>query len=100
MVVVTGGATMGNTSSTLTVRRSVALPRGLVDEVMASAPAELQGNLNRLVTTALREYVDRRKEQAFAEAMAEMAGDPAIQRECASINQELMAAETDGLGDP
>lgn len=84
---------------TTTVRRSVALPRSLVEEVTAVAPADLQGNLNRLVTVALREFVARRRIGAFRRAMAEMASDPAIQSENAAIAQEFAAAENDGLPD-
>lgn len=80
-----------------TVRRSVALPRSLVEEVAAAAPPGLQGNLNRLVTVALREFVARRKNKMFSQAMAEMAADPAIQAENAAIAREFAAAESDGL---
>jgi len=80
-----------------TVRRSVALPRRLVEEVVAAAPPDARYNLNRLVTTALQEYVAARKARAFEEAMAQMAADPAIQRECAVIAREFAAAEADGL---
>ena len=90
---------MSATPSTKTIRRSFALPRALVDEVVDAAPEELKGNLNRLVTAALREYAERRKQEAFARAMSEMAEDPAIQSECAAINRELMEAEADGLED-
>lgn len=79
------------------MRRSVALPRSLVEEVAAAAPPGLQGNLNRLVTVALREFVARRKNKMFSQAMAEMAADPAIQAENAAIAREFAAAESDGL---
>jgi hypothetical protein len=82
---------------THTVRRSVALPRQLVEEVLALAP-ESGSNLNRLVTESLREFVARRRERAFEAAMAEMASDPAIQAECAAIAAEFAPAEMDGLG--
>jgi hypothetical protein len=82
---------------TTTVRRSVALPRSLVEEVAAAAPPGLQGNLNRLVTVALQEFVARRKNKMFRQAMAEMAADPAIQAENAAIAREFAAAEGDGL---
>ena len=85
--------------STQTVRRSVALPKRLVEEVTSAAPEPLRGNLNRLVIVALEEFAARRKAKAFAEAMRQMASDPAIQRECASISQEFAAAEADGLRD-
>jgi hypothetical protein len=80
-----------------TIRRSVALPRHLVDEVSALAPAELHGNLNRLVTTALQEYAAARRRQAFEEAMARMAADPAIRAESGAIAMSFRNAEADGL---
>jgi len=80
-----------------TVRRSVALPRHLVEEASAVAPPELRQNLNRLVTVALKEFAAKRKTRAFEEAMAQMATDQAIRMECAAIEREFSTAETDGL---
>jgi len=80
-----------------TVRRSVALSRQLITEVSAVAPPELRQNLNRLVTVALQEFAARRKAREFEEAMAQMATDPAIQAECASISKEFAITEADGL---
>lgn len=80
-----------------TIRRSVALPRQLIDEASAVAPPELRQNLNRLVTVALQEFAAKRQERAFEQAIAQMAADPAIQAECAVIAQEFTAAEADGL---
>jgi hypothetical protein len=54
------------TKASATVRRSVALPQELVDEVQAVAPRELQGNWNRLVMVALQEFAARQKATAFA----------------------------------
>ena len=82
---------------TRTIRRSVALPRQLVDEVSALAPPHLRHNLNRLVTVALQELAARQRAREFEAAMAEMARDPAIQAECASISKEFLIAEADGL---
>jgi len=73
-----------------TIRRSVALPEPLVKELAEVAPRELRGNLNRLVVVSLQEFVARRKLEAFQEAMARMAADPAI-------HAEFTAAEADGL---
>jgi multidrug resistance efflux pump len=67
--------------------------------VAACAPPDLQGNLNRLVTIALREFVSRRKMAALRRAMAEMASDLAIQAENAAIAREFAAAENDRLSD-
>ena len=80
-----------------TVRRSVALPKSLVAEVTALAPPEARKNLNRLVTVALKDFAARQKARAFEEAMAQMATDPAIQSEGASISREFRVCESDGL---
>ena len=80
-----------------TVRRSVALPRRVVDEVTAVAPAQLKGNLNRLVTVALEEFTRSQKARAFEAAMAKMGADPAVRAECAAIATEFAEAEADGL---
>jgi len=80
-----------------TVRRSVALPRNLIDEATAVAPPELGQNLDRLVTVALQEFAAKRKARTFEEAMAQMAGDPAIRSECAAIVRDFSVAEADGL---
>ena len=80
-----------------TVRRSVVLPRHLVEEANAVAPAELGQNLNRLVTVALQEFASRRKARGVEAAMEQMAADPAIRTECAAIERDLRIAEADGL---
>ena len=85
-------------SSTI-VRRSIALPRTLVDEVANIAPAPLRDNFNRLVSTALREYIEFHRTKAFERAMQEMAADPQIQAECHAINREFAQFESDGLED-
>ncbi len=81
------------------VRRSFALPRHIVTEAMAVAPAELQTNLNRLVTTALEEYTAARKQRAFEAAMAAMAADPAVTRVSADLLAAFRPSEADGLPD-
>jgi metal-responsive CopG/Arc/MetJ family transcriptional regulator len=88
---------MKRKKSSNTVRRSVALPRHLVEEVTALAPPELRQNLNRLVTVALKEFADRQKALEFEKAMAEMAADPGIKSENAVTSTEFAIAETDGL---
>lgn len=79
------------------VRRSVALPQRLVEEVIRVAPADIQRNLNRIVTVALEEFVARRKAREFEEAMAAMAADPTIRRECEAIARDFAKVEADGL---
>ena len=80
-----------------TVRRSVALPRQLVDEVLSLAPPESAGNLNRLVVESLREFIVHKKARAFESAMAVMASDPAIRNECTAIAADFAPADLDGL---
>ena len=82
-----------------TIRRSVALPRSLVDEATSLAPPEAGKNLNRLVMVALKEYAARQKAYAFAEAVAQMALEPGIRNEDAAISKEFRVCENDGLKD-
>ncbi|MBI4606201.1 MAG: hypothetical protein HY721_29900 [Planctomycetes bacterium] len=81
-----------------TVRRSVALQGRLVDEAMRAAPPDLAGNWNGIVTLALREFVARKKELEFEEAMAQMARDPRMRAVSGEISKDFLAAEEDGLG--
>ena len=90
---------MSQPRASQTVRRSVVLPAKLVEEANAHAEPALRGNFNRLTVTALREFAERRKARAFADAMAAMAADPAIRTECNAVAEEFAAAEGDGLGD-
>ena len=73
------------------IRRSIALPNTLAEELAAVAPAELCGNWNRLVTVALREYAARQRAVAFESQMEAMAADPRVQKECAVIAKEFSA---------
>ncbi len=79
-----------------TVRRSVALPRRLVEEASSLAGPELRHNWNRLVTIALQEFAARRQ-MAFVQAMERMAADPALRSECRAISREFRRADADGL---
>ena len=88
----TGRKPVGNT-----VRRSVALQRQLVEDVLAAAPPGIAGNWNRIVTQALREFVARKKEMEFAGDMARMARDPEVRALCGKIAGEFLHAEKDGL---
>jgi hypothetical protein len=81
------------------IRRSVALPRALVDEVRSVAPVPLRANFNRLVSTALRDFADAQRAKAFERAMQEMAADPEIQAECRAIARDFAHTELDGLPD-
>ncbi len=80
-----------------TLRRSFAIPGVLVEEARAVSPPEIRDNLNRLVTTALREFVARRHEGDFERAMARMAADPAIRRASGEITREFRPSDADGL---
>jgi hypothetical protein len=81
------------------VRRSIALPRTLVDEVISIAPAPLRANFNRLVTTALRDFAEAQRAQAFERGVQEMAADPEIQAECRAIARDFAHTALDGLPD-
>ena len=87
------------TKQSVTVRRSVALPKELIDEVQTVAPVELRDNLNRLVIVALQDFAAKQKAHAFEEAMAQMATDEQLQEESRAINEDFVVAEADGLAD-
>jgi len=80
-----------------TVRRSIAGPRELFEELEALAPPGERENMNRLILTAIRRYIAELKGRAFAEEMARMAADPDIRREIKAIDREFRATEMDGL---
>jgi len=88
---------MRKPTASRTVRRSVALPRRLVDQATALATPELPRSFNGIVRAALREFVARRQAQAFEQAMGKMARDPAIRRELARMGRSFAAADSDGL---
>lgn len=79
-----------------TVRRSIALPARLVEEVTMLAPGAAT-NWNRLVITALEEYAAQRKRARFEETMAAMAADPTIRAEAKKIARAFRRTERDGL---
>jgi hypothetical protein len=92
-------ARLASPPASMVVRRSFALPRHIVAQATAVAPAALQGNLNRLVTTALQVYTEARKRQTFEDAMAAMAADPAICRASTDLMAVFRTTEADGLPD-
>jgi len=80
-----------------TIRRSIALPNELVEELRSIAPPGLRDNFNRLVTFILIDFTKRQKKYLFETAMAEMANDPAIREVCSVLSEEFTEAENDGL---
>ena len=90
---------MKSQSMTDLVRRSIALPRNLLENAQAAAPPEFRQNFNRLVTVALKEFIARQKQRSFQEEMALMAADPQIVAECSAIERDFAGAEQDGLND-
>ena len=88
---------MSSPHSLTTVRRSVALPASLVQEVLEVAPKDEGQNFNGLVRVALEEYIQTHRARAFAQTMRDMAHDPAIRRESAAITRAFRSAEADGL---
>jgi hypothetical protein len=79
------------------VRRSIALPRKLVEEAKSAAPPELKENFNRLVIVALEDFAAHRRKQTFEEAMNQMGDDPEIKAQCQTIVREFAETERDGL---
>ena len=86
-------------STSKTVRRSVALPSRLVEEVNAVAPRELRENFNRLVITALGKFAKERRATKFREEVARMAADPQVIADCAAAYSAFAVTEGDGLGE-
>ena len=80
-----------------TVRRSVALPRRLVEEVSTLIAPDQVKNWNRLVILALEEYAERHRRARFEEAIAAMAADSSIRGETKRIRKEFRKTERDGL---
>ena len=79
------------------IRRTIHVPGPLAKELLAVAPAEVRGNFNQLVRTALELFIAARKKHAVEVSIAEMAADPDIHRECEEIGREFAAFEADGL---
>lgn len=73
------------------------LPRTLLAEAARRSPPELRNNVNRLVRVALEEFVARRAQAEFDEAMAQMAADPGLRAASAAISSDFAEAEDDGL---
>jgi len=80
-----------------TIRRSIALPNELVEELRTVAPPELRDNFNRLVNFILIDFTKRQKKYQFEIAMAQMANDPEIREVCSALSEEFTEAENDGL---
>lgn len=79
------------------VRRSVALPKAVVEEATSVAPPELGKNFNRLVGTALKLYSEVLRERRIDAEMLEMGKDPHILKECRKINAQFAQTDADGL---
>lgn len=79
------------------LRRSVYIPRELAEALAAALADEELANFNALVVAALREYVAARERRALEDAMARMAADADVRRECKVIGREFARAEKDGL---
>ena len=75
------------------IRRSVAIPSQLLEEIHNVTEPALRTNFNRLVVTALRDYSARKKEEAFENQMAQMAADPGIRSEMEQISMESSYTE-------
>jgi len=96
MILTKKGGEMKTTAKN-TIRRSIALPNELVEELRSTAPPELRDNFNRLVTFILIDFTRRQKKCQFETVMAEMANDPAIREVCSVLSEEFTEAENDGL---
>jgi 5-methylthioribose kinase len=83
--------------SSKTIRRSVALPEILIIEAIQFSDPHYKNNVNRLITTALKEFVENHKRLQFEKAMENMAQDVEVRKVCGSIENEFSNTEEDGL---
>lgn len=90
---------MAGANSSAIIRRSIAIPRALVDELNAVVTETERVSFNRLVTAALKAYIKARRRQAFIADLERMAADPEVQREFRAIDREFRCTEMDGLND-
>jgi len=79
------------------IRRSIAIPKSEFEAAEAVAPKELQGNLNRLIRTALKAFTIQQKRKRFAEGWAAMAKDPQAMALNRQIAEEFSVTDADGL---
>lgn len=66
------------------------------DIPLRTRPA-LTGNLNQLMTAALRELVESCKKARFKADVAAMSADPTLRKESSRISREFEVTESDGL---
>jgi hypothetical protein len=78
-------------------RTTIALPQPLLDEALKFGQRDGLPSLNAVVSAALEEYTERRRRDAFAEAIADMGHDPDIVRESDEINDLFAVADGDGI---
>ena len=80
-----------------TVRRSIALPRKLVEDAKSVAPRSIKKTLIDWSWWPWRIFPRARRKQTFEEAMKRMGGDPEISAQCQTIVRGFGETEGDGL---
>lgn len=79
-------------------RTTIAAPQALIEEALHLGQQVGLSSLNAVVQVALEEFAERRRREAFAAAMVEMARDPDVLRESARITELFQTADADGIG--
>lgn len=79
------------------IHRSFLIDSELVSEARRLVPRELSGNLNRIISMALQEYVAKLQWESFEREMARMAADRSLRGESTRITEAFRRAEADGL---
>jgi hypothetical protein len=79
------------------LRRSVALPQGLVKLAQSYLPPEQRGNLNGLVKQALEDFVRQHRRDEFWRSVELMAKDPMVIAENKRFLEETAYLDEDGL---
>ena len=78
-------------------RTTIAAPQALIDEALQLGRQVGLSSLNAVVQVALEEFAERRRREAFAAAMVEMASDPDVLRESAQITALFRRPTPTGL---
>lgn len=84
-------------SKTPILRRSVALPQGLVKLAQSYLPPEERSNLNGLMRQALEDFVRQHRYEEFRKSVQAMARNPKTVAELKRMSDEFSGTEEDGL---
>lgn len=79
------------------LRRSVALPQGLVKLAQSFLPPEQRSNLNGLVKQALEDFVRQHRYEELRKSLQALSQDQRAMAEMKRISDDFAGTERDGL---